>query len=129
MATPKDERVLADPGAFSVEQVLEAFGRAEPGQITDAKALEASETGKQRAGILEYSPPPAEPEEPRFDRDRVLDPSEGPRIVGHIEQLGRAATYPEIVGALYGDDAETFTPSEVAAKVIEFRGRPAEQVA
>lgn len=89
-----------------------------------SKAAEKKPTGPD-------TPPEAETlqEEPRFDRARVLDPSEGPRIVGHVEQLGRAATYPEIVGALDGDDSETFTPGEVAAKVIEFRGHPTEQAA
>lgn len=121
---PKDKQVLADPGAFTVEQVLEAFGRAEIGQIADAKAIEGSDTGKKRAGVLEYSPPPPPPEEPRLDRDRVLNPTEGPVFVGTIEQLGRAVTYPDIVGALEGDEADEYTAAEVAAKVIDFLGRP-----
>lgn len=54
--TPTDEQVLADPGAYTVEQVTDVFARAAPSAIETAKAAEAA--GKARQGIAEWEPQP-----------------------------------------------------------------------
>lgn len=112
MADPTQTEILADPSAFTVEQVLAAFEDATPTQVAEAQALEAD--GKNRSGITNFKLPVAD-DEPRFARDRILSRSEGPRITG--------LPYPLIVGALDGDDADEFTRTEVQAKADAFRSR------
>lgn len=115
MADTTDDLVREDPGAFTVEEVTDAFSRSSSEEVEATKALERA--GKNRKGITNWEPPAPEPvdEEPRYERGRVLDPAEGPRIVGE--------PYHVIVGALDGDNSEDFTRSEVQAKVSAFRGR------
>lgn len=120
--TPTDEQVLADPSAYTVDQVLDVFRRSTPGQVDAAKELEAD--GKARASIADYLPPPPEPDpiEERYSRDRIIDREEGPRIAG--------VKHPVIVGALDGNDNETFTRTELSALVDAFTNRvahPAEE--
>lgn len=68
--------------------------------------------------------PPAS-DEPRFPRERVLDPTEGPRIAGH--------PLPVIAGALElaGSHRKHFTRDELAELTGEFLARevPVEGVA
>lgn len=117
--TITDEQVLSDPGEHTVDEVVGVFGRASAEQIDGAKALEAA--GQGRKGILEYEPKPppaAEPYDPtkeEFSRERLLG-SEGSAITGH-----RRAT---IVGALHGDEADTYTRDEVLKRIDEFLKRP-----
>lgn len=117
----KDD-VLANPDGHTVKDVTAAMTNATPDQISETKALEAA--GQQRTTILDYQPPEPVIEESRYSRERILDPFEGPLIVGHIDALGRSVKYPDLVGALHGTDAETFTPSEVRDLVDAFLTRP-----
>lgn len=75
------------------------------------------------------SPPTVADDESRYARERILDPTEGPAIVGHIDSLGRTVRHPEIVGALHGDDHKTFTAATVRDRVEKFLKReiPADQ--
>jgi hypothetical protein len=125
MAKPTADQILSDPGAYTVDEVTAALADATPEQTQETKALEAA--GKQRVGILDYQPPVPEPEQPKYARARILDPSEGPLIVGHIDALGRTATHPDIVGALDGNDSELFTGDEVRAAIGEFLTRPLQE--
>jgi hypothetical protein len=122
VAKPTPEQILADPGAFTVDDVTGALAKVSPEAAQAAKELEAA--GKQRVGILDWVPPQPEPEEPRFTRSRVLDSSEGPQIVGHIEALGRTATLADIAGALDGVEGEAFTRDEVRAHLGAYLTRP-----
>jgi hypothetical protein len=124
VAKPSPEEILADPASFNVDDVTAALATATPEQAEQAKALEAA--GKQRVTILEYTPPEPEPEEPRYPRSRILDPTEGPQIVGHVEALGRTATLPDIVGGLEGVDGEMFTRYEVRDHITSWLTRPLE---
>lgn len=117
--TDTDAQVLANPGDFTVEEVLATFSRSSQEQIDDAKAVEAA--GGGRKGIAEFEPrPPAPPEPPDpakqvFSRERLLDRVEGPRITGH--------PHPTLVGALYEDDGAEFTRAQVEKKVAAFLDR------
>jgi hypothetical protein len=75
------------------------------------------------------TPPTVADEDSRYSRERILDPTEGPAIVGHIDSLGRTVKHAEIVGALYGDDHKTFTAAAVREAVEAFLKReiPADQ--
>lgn len=53
-AEPVAASPLADPGSFTVEEVLAAFEDATPEEIEAAQAAEAD--GKNRKGIVEYEP-------------------------------------------------------------------------
>lgn len=117
--TDTDEQVLADPGDYTVDEVLDAFSRSTPLQIADAKELEADGAG--RKGISEFEPrPPAPPAPPDpaqqvFSRERLLDRVEGPSITGQ--------SHPTIVGALHGEDGSEFTRAQVEKLVSSFHKR------
>jgi len=61
--------------------------------------------------------------ERRYARQRLLDPNEGPQIVGFVAQLGRTATVPDIVGALTGVEGDSFTRDEVHRHMETFLTR------
>lgn len=125
MAKATPDEILADPSGFTVDDVNAALQGATQEQTQETKALEAA--GKARAGILEYQPPVPEPEEARYVRARIFDPNEGPAIVGHVDELGRTAKHPDIVGALDGDDRATFTRDEVRDAIADFLTRPLQE--
>lgn len=124
MATtsPTDEQVLADPGDYTVDEVIDVFSRSTPEQVAAAQGLERD--GRNRKGVVEYTAPAlepsADPDAPRFARERLLDPNEGEAIVG--------AKYSHIVGALHGDNGADFTVDEVRAKIDVLMNRPVEIV-
>lgn len=124
MAKPTPDQILADPTGYTVDEVTAALATANPDQVQETKALEAA--GKQRVTILDFQPAAPEPEEPRYPRARVLDPVEGPQIVGHIDALGRTATFPDIVGGLEAVAGETFTRYEVREHIAAWLTRPVE---
>jgi hypothetical protein len=111
-----DELVLEEPGEFTVDEVLEVFGRSTPQQVEAAKELERE--GKDRAGISGWTPPAPEQsagDEPRFTRERLLS-REGEQIAGHPHTV--------IAGALYDEQGEDFTRAEIQAKAEAFLNRP-----
>ena len=112
MSDTSSADILANPSEHTVEQVLSAFEAAAPEDIANTQALEAA--GKGRKSITEYALPVPDAE-PRFARERVLHPIEGPRITG--------LKFSVIAGALDGDDSDTFSRPEVAAKAEAFLPR------
>jgi hypothetical protein len=113
--TPTDGDILADPSAFTVEEVTEAFARASDDDVDMAKALE--EQGKNRAGIANWERPTSDepaPDQVVFTRERLLS-SEAQAITGVPSWV--------LVGALHGDDSAEFTREQIDEKVQAFLAR------
>jgi hypothetical protein len=93
-----------DPGRVQIEETTGDEATAATDAVDEPEAPPATVPAA-----------PAVDSEPRFSRERILDPYEGPRIVD--------IAYPVIVGALHGNDSADFTRAEVHEAAEAFLGR------